>query len=996
MFFAQKSKVGIACAMLLLVSAMVNAANQTVTNLNDSGAGSLRQAVTDVGTGESINFSSGLSGSIVLSTGQITIAKSMTIDATGAIITVDGNASSRIFYISDNANTLNITISNLTITNGRAFTADSNENAGAIYNRGENLTFNNCTISNSVVVGDSSSSGSRTGYGGGIRSDTTSGNGTLTMNNCTISGNTAMGIKEGTYEAHGQGGGIWSNCPTTLSNCLIDNNQATRTGGTLTPFGGGIYLTSNTLSMTSCTVSNNTGGHQGGGICLNTVIGAHSISKSDVNGNTSTYANGGGLYFSGNAGSSLQVSDSSFYNNLASSNGGGLYFSNAVSSVVTVVLQRSAIYSNRLETASATGNLYGGGISAYCQNTGTLYLTLKNCTVTGNTLSKTVTGAGTVNGGAIYLARQNNTANMDFYAYNSTITSNDATSVDAANGRTGGISSQAGFVTLVSTIVADNTDSTTEATYGPDIFRGNLSLMSNGVSSVTIDDGGSGYGTAPTIGFSGGGGTNAAGTAVLTDGAVTAINMTNYGYGYTSAPTVTFVGGGGSGALATANVTSSTEEYNLIETATGGHGIKNGINNNIVGSDPALNPLADNGGLSKTQSLQVTSPAINAGSNPMSLTTDQRGSGFVRTFGAGTDIGAFELQSKNWDLNGDGKSDVVADDSATYYGYLYLMNGATPSASDNIYRNTNPDWSVAGVADFNGDFKADLIWESASTGKSMIYLMNGFTVVSVGTIYNGGTGWKLDKLGDFNGDGKCDILWKHPVTGQGAIYIMNGTSVSDSSSIARKLDWEAKSTGDFNGDGKADILWEIANKNGILYLMDGKNISIQGDVYLRSGNWIPEFFADFNGDGKCDMLWRDTVANSGYMYLMNGLSVDSQGYIYTTPPASAGWSVIQSGDFNADGKSDLLWQNSLTGLGSIWLMNGLTMLSSGMPYTVKNPDWQVLRLLDFNGDNKADIIWQNTSTLKAIDYIMNGVSIQATGTVFSNSTRTVIDPFLNQ
>ncbi len=421
------------------------------------------------------------------------------------------------------------------------------------------------------------------------------------------------------------------------------------------------------------------------------------------------------------------------------------------------------------------------------------------------------------------------------------------------------------------------------------------------------------------------------------------------------------------------------------------------VGTNLAPVSSGLNSLADNGGDTDTCSLQPSSLAIGKGSNPLSLTTDQRGSNFLRVFGGAADIGAFELQTKNWDFNGDAKSDVAADDSATKYGYLYLMNGSTPSASDDIYRNTNPDWSVSGIADFNGDCRADLIWESASTGKSIIYLMDGFSILSVGTIYNGGTGWKLDKLGDFNGDGKMDILWKHPASGQGAIYLMDGTTVSSSASVSRGMDWVAKSTGDFNGDGKADILWEIASSlaKGQLYLMDGTSVSSQGQIYARNNTWIPEIFADFNGDGRCDILWQNSVEKSGYMYLMNGLSIESQGYVYTTPPAAEGWAIIESGDFNADGKSDLLWQNSVTGVGSIWLMNGLEWTSSGMPYTVKNTDWQVLRLLDFNGDGKADILWQNSSTLKALDYIVNGTAIQAIGTVFGSGNRTILDPALN-
>jgi hypothetical protein len=74
------------------------------------------------------------------------------------------------------------------------------------------------------------------------------------------------------------------------------------------------------------------------------------------------------------------------------------------------------------------------------------------------------------------------------------------------------------------------------------------------VTAVTVSAGGSGYTSAPTVGFSGGGGTGATGTATVSGGEVTAVTITAAGSGYTSAPAVTFTGGGGTGATATATV----------------------------------------------------------------------------------------------------------------------------------------------------------------------------------------------------------------------------------------------------------------------------------------------------------------------------------------------------------------------------------------------------------------------------------------------------------
>lgn len=72
---------------------------------------------------------------------------------------------------------------------------------------------------------------------------------------------------------------------------------------------------------------------------------------------------------------------------------------------------------------------------------------------------------------------------------------------------------------------------------------------SDTVSGVSISNGGSAYTTA-TVNFTGGGGTGAAGTAVISGGAIVGVTMTNNGSGYTSAPAVSFTGDG-SGAVAT-------------------------------------------------------------------------------------------------------------------------------------------------------------------------------------------------------------------------------------------------------------------------------------------------------------------------------------------------------------------------------------------------------------------------------------------------------------
>jgi len=74
------------------------------------------------------------------------------------------------------------------------------------------------------------------------------------------------------------------------------------------------------------------------------------------------------------------------------------------------------------------------------------------------------------------------------------------------------------------------------------------------VTSVTLTDIGSGYTSVPAVGFTGGGGTLAAATAYTLTGPVSSALVTNQGSGYTSVPTVSITGGGGTGATAVAVV----------------------------------------------------------------------------------------------------------------------------------------------------------------------------------------------------------------------------------------------------------------------------------------------------------------------------------------------------------------------------------------------------------------------------------------------------------
>ena len=105
---------------------------------------------------------------------------------------------------------------------------------------------------------------------------------------------------------------------------------------------------------------------------------------------------------------------------------------------------------------------------------------------------------------------------------------------------------------------------------------------------------------------------------------------------------------------------------------------------------------------------------------------------------------------------------------------------------------------------------------------------------------------------------------------------------------------------------------------------------------------------------------------------MDGLNPITAAAVGANPGPS--WHVEDSGDFNGDGKSDILWQND-NGAPAIWLMDG-TNISGGAALPNPGPTWDIAEAADFNGDGKSDILWQHDNGAPAI-WTMDGTNITA-------------------
>jgi predicted outer membrane repeat protein len=303
------------------VSVNIDATTYIVTNTNDNGTGSLRQAIINANNDPGIEtiifdqtgiFGDAIPDTIILTSGELSVSKGVIIQGTGANkLAISGNNASHVF----NA-TASLSIDGLNITGGNAV------NGGGIYSS------SSVTVSNSIISGNTASNS-----GGGIYSTSS-----VTVSNSTFSGNTA----------NTNGGGIFSS-NATVSNSSISGNIAN--------LGGGIYSSNSTIS--NSTLSSNIANSNGGGIYSSSNA---TVSNSTISSNTAK-THGGGIYSS-----NATVSNSTIFGNIADSDnnsqgdGGGIYRSGGIASI------SNSIIAGNIDLGNEAADIYGYNFNGNAYN----------------------------------------------------------------------------------------------------------------------------------------------------------------------------------------------------------------------------------------------------------------------------------------------------------------------------------------------------------------------------------------------------------------------------------------------------------------------------------------------------------------------------------------------------------------------------------------------------------------------------------------------------
>ncbi len=423
--------------------AHAHAATLQVSTTADSGAGSLRQAIATAAAGDTITFAPTVSGTILLTSGELPIDKSLTIAGPGAgQLTVSGNNTSRVVNITAGT----VALSGLTIAQGRSATyrfahgggvritggtvrltdmiiADNNAQrmAGGLYIADSTVTLLRTTVRDNVADSQTDRV-----FGGGIAIAS----GSLTLIDSLVRGNRSQWTgtnANGSSGYNGDGGGIYANDATvSLLRTTVRDNVASGNGPSGSR-GGGINSEFATLILRDSTVSGNS-------------------ASSDVGG-----SRGGGLYIDGGT---ATITDTTIADNLATSvaatdlgtnYGGGLVLSGA-----TVTIDNSAITGNSARGTGSSRYGFGGGL-AISGGPGTQSIALTNTTISGN-------ATDTSGGGFSLTYASRTTVNLAFV----TLTANIADADQNGTGDGGGFftdnSATDSAIAFHGSIVAGNSD----------------------------------------------------------------------------------------------------------------------------------------------------------------------------------------------------------------------------------------------------------------------------------------------------------------------------------------------------------------------------------------------------------------------------------------------------------------------------------------------------------------------------------------------------------
>lgn len=308
------------------------------------------------------------------------------------------------------------------------------------------------------------------------------------------------------------------------------------------------------------------------------------------------------------------------------------------------------------------------------------------------------------------------------------------------------------------------------------------------------------------------------------------------------------------------------------------------------------------------------------------------------------------------DMDGDGHPDLVVSGFGNTIDILHgNSDGTFATSSSGGTSYGGPGTTLLAISDFNADGILDIA--TASDNGISILLGKADLSYAFPVPYSGSPTPNSAVMADFNGDGYKDFAEIAPggiaLTFGAADGTLQSTDLYD---LGEGQQLDAVAIADFNGDHVQDIAVNVAAPTPVILLGKGGGKFNVPVVSPGKGNSPATFLAtgDFNGDGKADLLLTGVgVGSSGTVLFGNGNGTFGSPLMLSTPSMSD-YGRVALGDFNHDGTTDIV---SLD-----YEELDVLLGQKNETFTVKPYSYFFLAssngsaAADFNGDGKLDLV----------------------------------------